>query len=422
MPARPRLVANVALALSCLGAILLGPAASAAPQRPGRAAPTDHVVFGVLEADPTDLAADHRAGIRLATISLCWSEWEPQPGVTDASYRAYERATVEAFRRAGDQIAVDIGLQCPPSWVLSLPEGQLIDQYGDLSATADFEFSAAVRSAAAEYMREAVSSLGSVKYYRVGLSAMGEVLYPEAPKDNWWAFDPDAQGAVHGLPAGVRSTPLPGWVPGTRTYGGAAVSKTQVEAWYSWYLGASINAHAWEIATYRAAGFTGLLQLVMPGDGAQPYLYRARIEADLANVAYDSFHTMNTGAVWPVVLDQLAKLRGLVVDVSSVGDGSGSPANNVCTPSDASVPMSSPKIIDWSDTRWLSYLARAHGLAVIGENPGHNTSGALPPILRLVRACDLGALQWAWDFQLHGGHYASLAAYSAGIRELTEAG
>ncbi|MCU1492131.1 MAG: hypothetical protein JWM85_3536 [Acidimicrobiaceae bacterium] len=390
-----------------LGASLLGATTSAAPRQSG-------TVFGVLEANPADLAADYMAGIRLATVSLCWSAWEPRPGVTDASYRAHEQVAVNAFRKAGFAIAVDIGLQCAPSWVLNI--GQLMDQYGESSGTANFEFNAAVRSAAGHYMRQVVAALGPVEYYRVGLSAVGEVLYPEAPKNNWWAFDPNAQGIAHDLPKGTPPSPLPGWVPGTPTFRGAQLSQAQVARWYTWYLNASINATKWEISTYRASGYTGLLQLVMPGDGAEPYLYNARIAADLAEVPYDPVHTLNTGAVWNVVLDKLAKYRELVLDISSVGDGSGSPSNNGCSPLDSSVPIGSSAMIDWSDTRYLSYLARRHGLAVIGENPGNDPASALPAILRLVRSCNLGALQWAWDFQLQGSRYVSLAAYRAAIQ------
>jgi len=326
-------------------------------------------------------------------------------------------ATVTAFRRSGFEIAVDIGLQYQPSWVLSLPGGQLVDQYGDLSGTANFEYNKTVRIAAAWYIAQVVKSLGTVQYYRVGLSANGEILYPEAPNNNWWASDPVAQGIASGLPQGVGPAPMPGWVPGTSTYQGIPVSQQQVAAWYRWYLGASINAHIWEIETYRAAGYHGLLELVMPGDGAKPNLYHAELAADLTDIPDDSFHTMNTGAVWTVVLNHLAKLKGVIVDISSVGDGSGSPANNVCRASDAAVPMDSAKVINWSDTRWLSYLARKHGLAVMGENPGNDPTSALPAILRLVRDCGLVALQWAWDFQLRDGHYATLAALAVGIRE-----
>jgi hypothetical protein len=373
----------------------------------------------VLEANLSYRTADYRAGIRLATISLAWNLWEPQPDARNTSYEKQALAAVNAFRRSGFEIAVDIGLQYPPSWVLGLPAGQLVDQYGDLSGTANFEYSDAVRTAAAWYIAQVVRSLGPVQYYRVGLSASGEVLYPEAPANNWWAFDPNAQGISSGLPAGVRPSPMPGWVPGTSTYHGLELSRQEVKAWYDWYLGVSINAHTWEIKTYRAAGYHGLLQLVMPGDGAKPELYHARLAADLADVAFDSFHTLNTGAVWNTVLDHLGKLKGVVVDISSVGDGSGSPANNVCQGRDASVPMNSSKVMNWSDTRWLSYLARKHGLTVMGENPGNDPTSALPAILRLVRGCGLVALQWAWDFQLHDGHYVPLSVLGAGIRSLS---
>jgi hypothetical protein len=372
------------------------------------ALPSTGPVYGVLEADPRYLASDYQAGIRLAIVQPQWDAWEPRPGAFDRRYRAQEIAAVQAYRSAGYEVGVDIGLQSPPAWLLQRPGAQLVDQFGNQSGTANFEFDQSVRVAAAAYIRVVVDSLGPVKYYRVGLSGSGEALYPEAPGDNWWAFDPRAQGAQGGLPPGVPAVPLPAWVPGDALYHGRSVTQVQVRSWYRWYFGASVNAHAWEIRAYRAAGYTGMLQLVMPGYGTGPSVYRARMRADLAPVTYDPFDTMNTGAVWFKFLAELPDLHGLVVDISSVGDGSGIPANNTCQPGDDSEPLDSVRARFWSDTRWLTYLAHSHGLQVMGENPGNTRPAQLPEILELARSCGLIALQWAWDYQLHSRTYASL--------------
>ena len=47
--------------------------------------------------------------------------------------------------------------------------------------------------------------------------------------------------------------------------------------WYDWYLNASVDAHAWEIAAFRNAGFTGELQLVMPANRLSHRLRQADI-------------------------------------------------------------------------------------------------------------------------------------------------
>jgi hypothetical protein len=314
-------------------------------------------------------------------------------------------------------VAVDVGLQYPPSWALDLPYGQLVDQDGNASGTPDYEFSEAVQAAATTYISSVVSSLSGVSYYRIGLSTSGEMLYPPAPDNQWWAFSPPAQGSASGLPPGVGVTPMPGWVPGTTTWDGQAVSQAMAQSWYDWYLGALTDAHTWEIDSFRQAGFQGLLQYVMPGTGALPDLYQERIAADLAPISDDSYYTLNTGAVWWDVLPQLP-LTGAVVDISSVGDGSGDPVNNVCQASDSSVNYTSqPSVIQsWSATRWLTYLAGFYHLPVMGENPGNTAPAQLPAIMSQVQSCHLTALQWAWDCQLNeSSPYVSLSDYAETI-------
>jgi hypothetical protein len=374
-------------------------------------------MFGVLNADPQYLSADTAAGVRLAMINIGWDEWEPEQGSFDSAYISQQAAAVAEYLSAGWTVAVDVGLQYPPSWALGLPYGQLVDQYGNSSATPDYEFSEAVRAAAATYISSVVSSLSGVSYYRIGLSTAGEMLYPPVTDNQWWAFSPLAQGSASGLPAGVGVAPMPGWVPGSTTWDGAPVTQAMVQSWYNWYLGALINAHTWEVDSFRQAGYQGLLQYVMPGLGALPYLYQESIAGDLAPNPDDPDDTMNTGAVWWDVLPQLP-LTGAVVDISSVGDGSGSPLNNACQASDSSVNYTSQPsvILSWSATRWLSYLAGLYHLPVMGENPGNTAPSQLPAIMSQVQACHLTVLQWAWDYQLNeSGPYVSLSDYAAAI-------
>jgi hypothetical protein len=376
-------------------------------------------VFGVLEADPHWAVPDAAAGIRLATVNLDWSRWQPHSSGFDRTYVASVQEAVDRYRGAGWQVAVDVGLQSPPGWVLEGPGGRLVDQYGDVSASADFEFSGYVQRVAASYIDAVVRALGPVQYYRVGVGASGETLYPEVQRNGWWAFSAAAQGRSSGLPEGERPTPLPGWIPGTSTYRGHRLSGSQVAGWYRWYMGALVDAVSWEIRSYRSAGFHGRLELVMPGFGATPEAYTYRLQHDLeADPQLDSFSTLNTAAVWWQLLDRLPDRGRTVVDISSVGDASGSPPSNECTPSDARVDYLSDRAVEqWSDTRWLTLLAFRHGLPVMGENPGGTPPSDLPAIFALVRSCHLVALQWAFDFQLHDGRgQTTLDQYEAAIR------
>jgi hypothetical protein len=371
-------------------------------------------MFGILEADAAFMTSDAAAGACFATINLDWAKWESAPGMINTAYRAAMEREAAEYRASGWVLAVDAGLQEAPSWVLELPGGQLIDQYGVRSGTADFEFSAAVRAAAAIYMRDVVKSMGHVAYYRIGLSESGETLYPHVVDNGWWAYGP-ALGVGTKLPAGVGRSPLPGWVPGSPEWRGQAVDLAEVTAWYDWYFSAMVDAHAWEMATYRRDGFTGELELVIPGTGALPANYGRRLSEDLApNAGIDFYSTMNTGAVWWKFLDDLPSLRNAVLDISSVYDGSGSPRGNVCNHADSTVADTDPQIVDWSDTRWLTYLATKHHIAVMGENPGNTPAEDLSGISALVRNCHLVALQWAWDYTLHGNDGSATLQQVAG--------
>ncbi len=381
---------------------------------PTRAIP-GHVRAGVLIADRRHLATDWHAGVRVAVLELKWSSWAPSASGADEAYRAERVATAVAYRAAGFEVAVDPGLQHAPSWVLNQPDGQLRAQDGSGSGTADYVFNPVVRSQAAAYLRALTAALGPVASYRVGLSGSGEATYPEAGGNQWWAFDRYAQGGRAGVASG-HANPLPGWVPGS-SYHDASVTAAQVGQWYAWYLGASVDALAWEMRTLRDSGFSGALQLVMPGNGANTWVVTHRLADGLADRSYDGFHTLNTGAVWDRVLSLLPDLTGVTVDVSSVYDHSGDVRGNGCTSADDAVSWSTPGAMDgWSSTRVLAYLARRHHLPLVGENPGASSGEDLRHVFHLAASCGLGTVYWAWDYQLYDGQHATPADLAEGLR------
>lgn len=381
---------------------------------PTRAIP-GHVRAGVLIADRRHLATDWHAGVRVAVLELKWSSWAPSASGADEAYRAERVATAAAYRAAGFEVSVDPGLQHAPSWVLNQPDGQLRAQDGSGSGTADYIFNPVVRAQAAAYLRALTAALGPVASYRVGLSASGEAIYPEASNNQWWAFDRYAQGSQAGLASG-RANPMPGWVPGT-DYHGAAPMSAQVSQWYAWYLGASVDALAWEMRTMRASGYHGTLQLVMPGNGANAWVLEHGLASGLREQSYDSFHTLNTGAVWDRVLNLLPDLTGVTVDVSSVYDHSGDVRGNGCTTADDAVSWSTAGAMDsWSSTRVLAYLARKHNLPLVGENPGSSSADEMQHVFQLAASCGLGTVYWAWDYQLYDGQHASVADLAKELR------
>jgi hypothetical protein len=373
----------------------------------------------VLAANPAYVSSDTRAGIRLAELDLSWAAWEPAEGSYSSSYISSIVDSIDEYRSQGWQISISPGFQSPPSWVMGLEDGNLIDQNGNTAGLPDYEFSAAVDQATEDYVEDLVSHLhGLVTYYRDGLSEAGEMLFPDTTSNQWWAFPASAQCRnAADLPAGVACTPMPGWVPGQSAYDGAPVTVSQAASWWSWYETALVTAEVNVITWFRSAGYSGAIQLVMPGDGASPALI-ARRESDLlAAESFDSYYTMNSGAAWQILLGDsaLKNQSDIVIDISSVGDGSGD--NNVCTASDQSVSLADadPSVSGWSDTRWIVYLSHLNGYdTVVGENPGDNSESQLGEIFALVKGCGLAALQWAWDANLYeGGNQVSLAQYQA---------
>ena len=297
-------------------------------------------MFGVLLADPDYLSADTAAGLRLAMMNIQWNEWEPEQGSFDSAYISQQEAAVAHYLAAGWTVAVDVGLQTPPSWALDLPYGQLVDQDGNSSGTPDYEFSAAVRAAAATYITSVVSSLSGVSYYRIGLSTSGELLYPPAPDNQWWAFSPLAQGSATGLPSGVGAAPMPGWCrahdmgrwTGENPGHGAVLVRLVLRCPHK-------CPHVGD-PQLPPGGLPGTVAVRHARGRCPAGPLPKRIAAEPAPNSDDSYYTMNTGAVWWYVLPELP-LTGAVVDISSVGDGSGDPVNNVCQASDASVNYTS---------------------------------------------------------------------------------
>lgn len=408
-------VSTVLSALGLVGGVALpgeaSPPAGIAAVAPGVASAAPRLGFGTLGSQPGHAASDAAAGMMFATVTVGWNMWEPGPGQYNASWAAYLRNEISGFESHGLQVVVELGLQYTPSWVLDLPNGQLVDQNGRQSGTPNYEWNPTVQQDMYTFVKSVVNGLAPVHplAYRIGLSNSGEMLYADNSAGSWWAYG-DAQA----------TSPMPGWVPGQTTWKGAPVTRTQVDAWYSWYLFGLVNAEHAEINAIRNAGYTGHLLLVMPGDGTTPSQYTKRLAADLGDAArLDTFGTMDTGAVWWLQLRMLNSWDALgggdFVDVSSVGDSTGVGA---CQAGDTglSLAQADPWVSGWDDTRWLSYLARINGLGVVGENPGGQTGAQLTAIVGLARSCGFNGFFWQSDASLYaGGTGATLADYAAAI-------
>ena len=168
------------------------------------------------------------------------------------------------------------------------------------------------------------------------------------------------------------------------------------------------------MATITAAGYNGLFSLTCPGEGCSPTIVANRLGLILANSTDSSGdYTMNVGAAWYLSIPAVANPSNTVLDISSVYDGSGSPANNSSAPADVSYTLAQadPYVSGWSATRWLVWIANGVGLKVHGETPNATgTEANAAAIMTQAKGCGLYSLLWANDSDMNsGGSWATPA-------------
>jgi hypothetical protein len=374
--------------------------------------PSATYLFGTLLTDPSRSAQEYAAGVRVVELELGWDNYEPQDGVFNGTYVSQMRQRLATMRAAGLKVVLGAGLQYPPSWAYSYPNSRYVNQFGGTSRELNLTFNATLRAKAQQYLArlQADFDLNSFWAVRVGAGGNGETLYPADNGDGintnaYWAFDPTAQA----------SSPFPGWEPGQTTYAGRSFTTTDVRTWYDWYVGSLVNGVDWQLTTYRNLGFTGFLQVLLPGQGTRPLDYEKAI-AGYLNGAGDGNRTMSRGAAWDRVIAKIHDKRNVVAYVSSLADGSGS--DDVCESTDASVALTAPEIGLWSAARWVSYLANQYGLPKNGENPGPSDTNSygttmLGQAVAQMKACGFQGLMWAHDPDLYSSTSGiSLADYS----------
>jgi len=399
-----------------------------APQAPGP------LTFGVLGStcDADRLAALARAGVRLVELGAEWSRFEPEQGRVDQGYVDDLRARIARCAAAGVGVVLTPGLHRAPAWVVDLPDGAYRDQFGNANPAGvpNLVFSATVRDAAARYLDRFAAELplDGFAAIRVGTSEAGELGYPSrvlgTGGNGFWAFD-DAAVTGDGLAAGMTPNPLPGWVPGGRTRERVA-GIADVRSWFAWYADSAARAVVWEIGLLRERGFRGPVHLPLAGRGVLPDDLEAATAAGLDGTA-DRDGSLERGLHYPTQLRTIAAATrddppgsGVVADVTGVGDATAvaarrlDPPQDGCRPDDAALPAGAA-VETWSATRWTVANARAAGLRVMGENPGHpatpgtggdatsdGSAAQLVHLPRYARQCGLEIVMWAFEDDLFG--------------------
>jgi len=375
-------------------------------------------LIGSLQMTPARAVADRQAGITVAVLSVSWDRLEPEAGKWSLDAVAKLRGEIAAFRAAGMQISLDLGLQYPPAWVFTLPDSRFKNQYGDAYAgdnpgSNGFNtvFVQANRDRVASYVARFFQEFGTdFQSVRLGWGYYGELTFPlhrfnakpaGMERSNcYWGFDDLAQGRKPGLPPGIPACPVAGWNPGDPSPSGEAGT------FLDWYLGAMQNFHDWQISLVRKQ-FPGRLCMMYPSWGIRPGWKEAAVAGGLAGATAPE----RNGEI-PRGYDFARFIQGIrdpeVVVYCTWIDAATSPAD-----ADHGTDPAA-----WSPVRYLSALAREHrpALAVWGENTGPGRKAALDLSFRRAQDCGLLGLVWAFDPQLHDG-----AEENASLKEFGQA-
>ncbi len=430
--AGPRHRRLTVLGAAVLGALVVGSTLSACRMdRDDPARGTPGPAFGVLGGScaPVRVTALARAGVRLVEVGVNWGRFEPAPQQFDQGYIDDLRVRLARCADAGLGVVLTPGFQYAPAWVLDLPDGVYLNQYGKASPARvpNYVFSATVRDAAQRYLDRLAAEFPLDRFaaVRVGTSEAGELGYPSRQVGTkgygFWAFD-DAALTGNGLPVGTEPNPMPGWLPGARTWQGRPVDTAAVRSWFDWYADSVARTVLWQIGLLRDRGYHGPVHMPLAGRGVLPADLAAATAAALDGTAdYDG--SLERGLFYPDQLRTIAAATGtgnVLADVTGVGDATAvvarklDPPQDSCQATDASLPLQEAAFVDtWSATRWTVANARAAGLRVVGENPGppatpgnggdESSDGLAGQLLHApdyARECGLEVLMWAFEDDL----------------------
>lgn len=383
----------------------------------------------------------------MVELLVAWDRYQPETGEVDAGYVGEVRTRLEDCRRSGVDVILSLGLQYPPDWAKELSGGVLRGSAGGRPehAGAEVIFSADVRAAVQNYLENVVSDLGfdGITAIRLGTNATGELGYPGPDaggnEEEFWAFGDAPQLGV-GLAEGAVASPMPGWVPGTRSWRGKAVTVGQVQGWWDWYAGSVVNAVAWQAGQVRRLGYEGRIHVPVAGRGVLPS-DKSRAAHGLLDGRANPDGAQERGLDYIEQFSILAKLPGVDIDFTGLDDVSdvqartAVPAQDRCRLDDHKNVLTMDGS-SWSSHRYTSALARRAGLGLVGENPGppdslftggSSQSDSLAKQLQAAPSyaveCGMTMFLFAFEENLfdgrgHDGSGVELADYRAVIQRL----
>jgi len=102
----------IAAAALALGLALPAAASAAATAHAASAAPS--IIYGTLDTQTAHAATEEAAGVHMAMFELAWNSFEPTRGTVSPSYLATMKSELAAYRAAGQQVTLGLGMETPP--------------------------------------------------------------------------------------------------------------------------------------------------------------------------------------------------------------------------------------------------------------------------------------------------------------------
>lgn len=365
-------------------------------------------LYGTLQSQEQNLDRDYAAGVRVTTLEVAWGQYEPTSGSFDQHYLATLKTQLARNREKGMKVVLDLGLQYAPDWLLNVPNGRYVNQYGDsyVDTTlgkniANLVFNQQQRDLSETYIKQVLNDFGANNFYAVRLGGgwFGELQYPQAiwnGKSNaYWGFDALAQGQTPGLANGIPVNPVPGWIPGAPTVGHA-----QAAAFLNWYTASLNNFQNWQIATVRK-NYSGNLLMLYPAWGIRNGQAKLAINDNLnGQTSAEQNGEIQRGSDYATFIAGITD-PGIVVYTTWINANYGSDI--------------SPNPVDWRPVHWLAALASSNALhlRVWGENGGRNSRSEMAFSFAQAKKYGLMGLVWAFEPDLYSGRYATIDQYKA---------
>jgi hypothetical protein len=349
----------------------------------------------------------------MAILALAWSRVHPIEGAKNQPYLDEKRAELQAMRKAGFSILLDLGTQYAPDWIYDYPHSRFRNQYGDEYSGGIGEtgvnavFNDDMRTKLAAYVEEVFADFGThVDVVRLGFMRYGEIGYPHpsfnAKTNSYWAYDDIAQGKAVGLPAGIEPCPVPGWVPGQ-----SSADHDDARRFAAWYIASLQNYHDWQIGLVGRVHH-GRMAMLYPSWGIRDGQLERAMSVDLGGT---------TSAEVNGEIQRGFDFRRFVAGIDTprvIVYGTWIDSNPDWSDDDAPNPRNPCPI------RYLASLAAAHPLhlRVMGENTGGGGLAAMQLTFQRAERYGLDGLMWAFEADLYDGESPTLADLAVCVQRL----